>query len=166
MIVQLQVTDGMIAYLRMPRCNETAPVGHRTRLVELLGPYAGPYVTLDLNSAGALVGIEVVDPSRDHDQTWGEGDLVQGMGSSGEDGAGRISKFVFEVTGATTAYLRLPTCPEKLRGARSVTLSNLMGAYEGPYVVFDFDQEGILVGIEIVGDDPEEDGDDCEGVNG
>jgi len=33
-----------------------------------------------------------------------------------------------------------------------------MGAYKGPYVVFDFDLNDVLVGIEIVGDDePEED---------
>lgn len=64
-----------------------------------------------------------------------------------------IGKFEFEETGTTTAYLKLPTHPGVLRNARSVPLVNIMGAYKGPYVVFDFDTEGTLVGIEIVGDD-------------
>ena len=68
-----------------------------------------------------------------------------------------IGKFELEITGKTTAYLRLPTCPEQLRSARSVPLADVMGAYKGPYVVFDFDQSGTLVGIEIVGDDVEDD---------
>jgi len=68
-----------------------------------------------------------------------------------------IGKFDFEVTGPTTAYLRLPTHPGELRGARSVPLVTIMGAYKGPYVVFDFDPDGTLVGIEIIGDDPEDD---------
>ena len=68
-----------------------------------------------------------------------------------------IGKFELEITGKTTAYLRLPTHPEQLRSARSVPLVQVMGAYKGPYVVFDFDESGTLVGIEIVGDDVEED---------
>lgn len=31
-----------------------------------------------------------------------------------------------------------------------------MGAYNGPYIVFDFDKSGAMVGIEIVGDDPDD----------
>jgi hypothetical protein len=65
-------------------------------------------------------------------------------------------KFELNLTGATTAYLRLPTHPGVLRGARTVPLVDLMGAYKGPYVVLDFDSEGVLVGIEIIGDDPDE----------
>lgn len=68
-----------------------------------------------------------------------------------------IDKFELEVTGKTTAYLRLPSHPGKLRTARSVPLVQVMGPYNGPYVVFDFDEAGILVGIEIVGDDEEDD---------
>lgn len=68
-----------------------------------------------------------------------------------------IGKFELDITGKTTAYLRLPTHPGQLRGARSVPLVQVMGEYKGPYVVFDFDQSGTLVGIEIVGDDAEED---------
>jgi hypothetical protein len=68
-----------------------------------------------------------------------------------------IEKFELELTGATTAYLRLPTHPGVLREARTVPLVDLMGAYKGPYVVLDFDSEGVLVGIEVVGDDPDDD---------
>ena len=70
-----------------------------------------------------------------------------------------IGKFELNITGKRTAYLRLPTHPGQLRGARSVPLVEIMGAYKGPYVVLDFDQGGTLVGIEIVGDDAEEDDD-------
>jgi hypothetical protein len=68
-----------------------------------------------------------------------------------------IGKFELDITGETTAYLRLPVHPGQLRAARSVPPVQVMGAYKGPYVVFDFDQSGTLVGIEIVGDDAEED---------
>jgi hypothetical protein len=69
-----------------------------------------------------------------------------------------LGKFELEITGPTTAYLKLPTHPGTLKGARTVTLVDLIGAYQGPYVVFDFDQQGVLVGIEIVGDDEDENG--------
>jgi hypothetical protein len=69
-----------------------------------------------------------------------------------------IGIFDLQVTGKTTAYLRLPTHPGTLRGARSLPLTNLLGAYDGPYVVLDFDEAGVLVGIEIVGDDEEDEG--------
>jgi hypothetical protein len=67
-----------------------------------------------------------------------------------------IGKYELEVTGKTTAYLRLPTHPGELRGARSVPLVDVMGKYNGPYVVLDFDKDGMLVGIEVVGDDDDE----------
>jgi hypothetical protein len=67
-----------------------------------------------------------------------------------------LHKFELEITGPTTAYLKLPTHPGTLRSARTVTLVDLIGAYKGPYVVFDFDQQGVLVGIEIVGEDEDE----------
>lgn len=34
--------------------------------------------------------------------------------------------------------------------SRTVRLHDLLGAYEGPEVNLDFDQEGVLVGIEIL----------------
>jgi hypothetical protein len=68
-----------------------------------------------------------------------------------------IGRFELDVTGPNTAYLRLPTHPGKLQGAHGVPLTELMGAYKGPYVVLDFDQDGVLVGIEVVnGSDNEE----------
>ena len=64
-----------------------------------------------------------------------------------------LKKYLLDVTGETTAYLRLQTHPGKLRGARSVPLVSVLGPYKGPYVVLDFDANDILVGIEVVGDD-------------
>jgi hypothetical protein len=71
-----------------------------------------------------------------------------------------IGKFELQITGKTTAYLRLPTHPGELRGARSVPLVKVMGAYKGPYIAFDFDKAGTLVGIEIVGEDSEDESDE------
>lgn len=49
------------------------------------------------------------------------------------------------------AYLRLPTHPgETCRMSKSIRLEQLLGPYSGPEVVLDFDQEGVLVGIEIL----------------
>jgi hypothetical protein len=49
------------------------------------------------------------------------------------------------------AYLRLPSHPgETCRMSKSIRLVDLMGSYTGPDVVLDFDQEGVLVGIEIL----------------
>jgi len=63
-------------------------------------------------------------------------------------------KFTLKLTGSTTAYLQLPTHPGGvLRGARSLPLTSVMGHYEGPDIVFDFDTRGVLVGIEILCDD-------------
>lgn len=81
------------------------------------------------------------------------------------DAAVTKTKFELQITGPTTAYLKLPTHPGVLRNAKNVTLVDLMGAYKGPYVAFDFDTEGVLVGIEIVGDDEndsEEEADDLD----
>lgn len=41
-------------------------------------------------------------------------------------------------------------------------LVNLMGAYDGPYLVFDFDTTGALVGIEIVGDDVDDEDEESD----
>jgi hypothetical protein len=70
-----------------------------------------------------------------------------------------IGKVELEITGPTTAYIKLPTHPGTLRNARSLPLVNLLGKYKGPYVVFDFDKDDVLVGIEVVGDDVEADDD-------
>ncbi len=52
---------------------------------------------------------------------------------------------------ADVAYLRLPTHAGGLsKLSRSVRLIDLMGKYEGPEVVLDFDEKGVLVGIEIL----------------
>ena len=49
------------------------------------------------------------------------------------------------------AYLRLPSHPgETCKMSKSIRLAELMGSYEGPDVVLDFDQDGVLVGIEIL----------------
>jgi uncharacterized protein YuzE len=49
------------------------------------------------------------------------------------------------------AYLRLPSHPgETCKMSKSIRLAELMGSYAGPDVVLDFDQEGVLVGIEIL----------------
>jgi len=50
------------------------------------------------------------------------------------------------------AYLRLPSHPggETCKMSKSVRLRDLLGAYEGPDVVLDFDGRSVLVGIEIL----------------
>lgn len=49
------------------------------------------------------------------------------------------------------AYLRLPTHPgDPCKLSKSVRLVDLIGRYKGPDVVLDFDQEGVLVGIELL----------------
>jgi hypothetical protein len=50
------------------------------------------------------------------------------------------------------AYLRLPThLSGQTKLSRSVRLVDVLGQYQGPDVVLDFDARGVLVGIEIVG---------------
>ncbi|OJT20782.1 hypothetical protein BO221_28115 [Archangium sp. Cb G35] len=49
------------------------------------------------------------------------------------------------------AYLRLPSHPgETCEMSKSIRLAELMGSYTGPDVVLDFDQDGVLVGIELL----------------
>ncbi len=52
------------------------------------------------------------------------------------------------------AYLQLPTYPagEQMKTSKSIRLYDLLGTYEGPDVMLDFDQAGVLVGIEIITD--------------
>lgn len=66
-------------------------------------------------------------------------------------------RYELRVTGPTTAYLKLQTHPGVLRHAKTVTLVDLLGAYAGPHVVFDFDPDGVLVGIEVVDEDEDDD---------
>ncbi|WP_437315114.1 DUF2283 domain-containing protein [Sorangium sp. So ce385] len=53
---------------------------------------------------------------------------------------------------ADVAYLRLPSHPgtSPCKMSKSVRLHDLIGDYDGPDVVLDFDIRGILVGIEIL----------------
>ena len=49
------------------------------------------------------------------------------------------------------AYLRLPSHPgETCKMSKSVRLIEILGAYTGPDVSLDFDEDGVLVGIEIL----------------
>ncbi|NOK18872.1 DUF2283 domain-containing protein [Corallococcus carmarthensis] len=49
------------------------------------------------------------------------------------------------------AYLRLPTHPGKGgKVSKSIRLVDVIGQYKGPDVVLDFDQDEVLVGIEIL----------------
>lgn len=60
------------------------------------------------------------------------------------------------------AYLYLPGHPGRgTRVTRNVSLADVMGAFDGPYIVFDFDESGRMMGVEFVAGSPEEeDGDD------
>jgi len=51
-------------------------------------------------------------------------------------------------------YLKLPTYPAKgiCKVSKSVRLFDLLGKYDGPDVILDFDTEGVLVGIELLAD--------------
>ncbi len=55
-------------------------------------------------------------------------------------------------------YLRLLTYPKRapLKVSKSIRLFDILGKYNGPDVVFDFDLDGVLVGIEVVTDNNEE----------
>lgn len=50
------------------------------------------------------------------------------------------------------AYLKLPSHPgtTPCKMSKSVRLRDLMGSYDGPDVVLDFDTRGVLVGIEVL----------------
>ena len=61
-------------------------------------------------------------------------------------------------SGHEIAYLRFPTYPkkERVRVSKSLRLFDAIGAYNGPDIMLDFDQDGVLVGMEIMADDNEE----------
>ncbi len=71
-----------------------------------------------------------------------------------ENGAVAEPQFALEVAKGDPhiAYLRLPTHPgtKVCRMSKSVRLRDVMGADEGPDVVLDFDERGVLVGIEVL----------------
>jgi hypothetical protein len=50
------------------------------------------------------------------------------------------------------AYLKLPNYPRTghCKMSRTIRLIDLVGTYRGPDVILDFDEENILVGIEIL----------------
>jgi hypothetical protein len=55
------------------------------------------------------------------------------------------------------AYLRLPGHPgEGVKVAQTVSLVDVMGAFDGPHIVFDFDDHGKMIGVEFVAVNPEE----------
>jgi hypothetical protein len=73
----------------------------------------------------------------------------------------KLGKYKLKVRKATrddfvpAAYLYLPNFPpngikqwDKLK--KSLRLVDLIGRYKGPDIIFDFDESGELVGIEIV----------------
>ncbi|QRO01445.1 DUF2283 domain-containing protein [Archangium violaceum] len=73
------------------------------------------------------------------------------MGQS--DSKKKLGRFELRVSedAQDVAYLRLPSHPgETCKMSKSIRLAELMGSYTGPDVVFDFDQDGVLVGIEIL----------------
>jgi hypothetical protein len=71
--------------------------------------------------------------------------------SSSKGNDGRFELRVSE-DDADVAYLRLPSHPgtTPCKMSKSVRLCDLIGNYEGPDVVLDFDLRGVLVGIEIL----------------
>jgi hypothetical protein len=50
------------------------------------------------------------------------------------------------------AYLRLPTYPAggTAKMSRTIRIHDLIGKYEGPDINLDFDEDGVLVGIELL----------------
>ena len=60
-----------------------------------------------------------------------------------------------KITGrwANTAYIALPGYPEQPKGgvvSRTICLDDLIDSFKGPRIHLDFDQEGVLIGIEIL----------------
>jgi hypothetical protein len=73
------------------------------------------------------------------------------MGQTGSKN--KLGRFELRVSeeDQDVAYLRLPSHPgETCKMSKSIRLAELMGSYTGPDVVLDFDQDGVLVGIELL----------------
>lgn len=66
----------------------------------------------------------------------------------------RIETFELKTEGNDTAYLKLPTYPNGglKKVSKTTRLFDYIGKYEGPDVIFDFDEDGVLVGIEVLAD--------------
>jgi len=69
------------------------------------------------------------------------------------NGEVRLGRFELRVSAddSEVAYLKLPTHPgtEICSMSKSIRLVDLIGQYDGPDVVVDFDERGVLVGIEV-----------------
>jgi uncharacterized protein YuzE len=69
------------------------------------------------------------------------------------DSKKKLGRFELQISedDQDVAYLRLPSHPgETCKMSKSIRLAELLGSYTGPDVVLDFDQDGVLVGIEIL----------------
>jgi len=65
----------------------------------------------------------------------------------------KLGRFELKISedDSDVAYLRLPTHPGvTCKMSKSVRLVDLVGRYDGPDIVFDFDEQGVLVGIELL----------------
>lgn len=65
-----------------------------------------------------------------------------------------VQGFELRVSGddEDVAYLRLPSHPgcSPCEMSKSLRLREVLGTYQGPGVVLDFDLRGVLVGIEVL----------------
>ena len=54
--------------------------------------------------------------------------------------------------GGDVAYLKLPGYPEPPSGVvkRTVRLRTILGEYSGPDLYFDFDDNDVLIGVEVL----------------
>ena len=66
----------------------------------------------------------------------------------------KLNKFELKISkdDDKVAYLRLPTHPgtKTCKMSKSVRLIDIIGSYEGPDVILDFDENEVLVGIELL----------------
>ena len=61
-------------------------------------------------------------------------------------------KLIISPDDSSVEYLQLSQHPGTKKGVvkKSLELTDLMGNYKGPELVFDFDENDILIGIEIL----------------
>lgn len=71
-------------------------------------------------------------------------------------------KLVIDPECPTAGYVQLPKHPSGGQGfvKRNVQLCDLLGRYLGPDIIFDFDENDVLIGIEILLEDEDEDEDE------
>ena len=68
-----------------------------------------------------------------------------------------MGKFMLE-SRSRAIYLQLPAYSEGVKSAATVVLSDLWeGKYQGPHIVFDVDDHGVVIGIEVVTNDDDDD---------